>query len=87
MKALRECAVGKPVVIEETFPQACTPAELEAFFRESRGIASGWIGHYHGENPEKLKELREAKKNTVPQSMMLDWLELFQKMKPEMTGK
>src|SRR5690606_33611898 len=42
-RALQECAVSKPVVIEETFPLHCSVPELEEFLRESRNIATGWI--------------------------------------------
>ena len=35
-------AVGKPVLIEETFPLACSPKELEEFIEGSRKHAAGW---------------------------------------------
>jgi hypothetical protein len=52
MEGLRQFAVGKPVVIEETFPLSCGPVELEEFLRASREIACGWIGHYDGTRPQ-----------------------------------
>jgi len=36
LESLRHFAVGKPVVIEETFPLSCSAAELEEFLRASR---------------------------------------------------
>jgi hypothetical protein len=84
MQALKVCAVGKPVVIEETFALACDIAQVEAFLRESREIACGWIGHYDGLPLPELDSLAAMKKLTIPQSMMRDWLKLCVRLKPEM---
>jgi hypothetical protein len=67
-------AVGKPVLIEETFPLACSVEELEQFIDESKKHAAGWIGFYWGKPPE---ELRQSK--TIPDALTLGWLELFEK--------
>lgn len=72
-------AVGKPVVIEETFPLKCTAAELGQFIHDSRSRAAGWIGFYWGKTPG---EIRPAK--TVPEALTLGWLELFQRKTPHM---
>ena len=45
-------AVGKPVLIEETFPLVCSPMELEEFIEGSKKHAAGWIGFYWGKPPE-----------------------------------
>src|SRR5206468_335306 len=45
---LKTCAAGKPIVVEETFPLYCGAADMKKFLTESRGIAGGWIGHFHG---------------------------------------
>ena len=84
IKTLREFAVGKPVVIEETFPLWCSREEVEKFLKDSRGIACGWMGHYDGQSPEELTQLKKENKITLPQAIYLDWLELFQELKPEM---
>ena len=44
-------AVGKPVLIEETFPLACSLRELEDFIEESKKHAAGWIRLLLGEVP------------------------------------
>jgi hypothetical protein len=67
-------AVGKPVLIEETFPLACSPKELEEFIEASKKHAAGWIGFYWGKTPD---ELRRSK--TIPDAITLGWLELFEK--------
>ena len=67
-------SVGKPVVIEETFPLACSPKELEEFIDGSKKHAAGWIGFYWGKTPD---ELRRSK--TISDALTLGWLELFEK--------
>ena len=44
------------------------------------------MGHYDGKPPDELKALRESKQITIGQSIMLEWLELFEKLKPELAG-
>jgi hypothetical protein len=67
-------AVGKPVVIEETFPLKCSIQEFGQFVEGSKRHAAGWIGFYWGKPPE---ELRKGK--TIGDAIMLTWLEYFQK--------
>jgi hypothetical protein len=67
-------SVGKPVVIEETFPLACSPKELEEFIDGSKKFATGWIGFYWGKTPD---ELRRSK--TISDALTLGWLEFFEK--------
>ncbi|HLX63824.1 MAG TPA: cellulase family glycosylhydrolase [Planctomycetota bacterium] len=80
---LRSFAVGKPVVIEETFPLSCSAEELEQFLRASREHACGWIGHYNGESVEQLEALQNAKTISVAQGIWLSWLRLFRKLGTE----
>ena len=74
-------AVGKPVVIEETFVLKCGADELEQFIDRSRPHAAGWIGFYWGKTPD---EYRPAK--TIPEAMTLSWLELFQRKREMILG-
>jgi hypothetical protein len=67
-------SVGKPVVIEETFPLSCSAKELEEFIDGSKKHATGWIGFYWGKTPD---ELRRSK--TAADAMTLSWLELFER--------
>jgi hypothetical protein len=76
-------SVGKPVVIEETFPLSCSAAELESFMRASKPYACGWIGHYDGFSLAELDALQKAGKLTLPQSVYQAWLQLFARLKPE----
>jgi hypothetical protein len=83
LQVLKQFAVGKPVVVEETFPLACSTAELEAFLKRSLGPACGWMGHYDGLTPERLEGLKKEKRLTIGQALYLEWLTLFRQLKPE----
>jgi hypothetical protein len=74
LKTLAGFAVGKPVLIEETFPLRCSLKELEEFIDGSKRHAAGWIGFYWGKPPEELR-----RSNTISDALTLEWLELFQK--------
>jgi hypothetical protein len=74
LKTLAGFAVGKPVLIEETFPLACSPKELEEFIDGSKKHAAGVIGFYWGKPPEELRRSKE-----IGDALTLGWLELFQR--------
>lgn len=74
LKTLAGFDVGKPIVIEETFPLKCSMEEFSQFVEASKKHATGWIGFYWGKPPE---ELRKGK--TIGDAVMLTWLEYFQK--------
>jgi hypothetical protein len=74
LKTLAGFAVGKPVLIEETFPLKCSLGELEDFLDRSSPHAAGWIGFYWGKTPEELRQSR-----TLSDVLTLGWLELFEK--------
>jgi hypothetical protein len=80
---LRLYAVGKPVVIEETFPLSCSAGELEKFMRASRPYACGWLGHYDGLSLAESEALQKDGKLSLPQSIYMAWLQLFVRLKPE----
>jgi hypothetical protein len=73
LDTLRGFAVGKPVVIEETFPLKCSLDEFGQFMRESKKTASGWIGFYWGKTPAEYRASKE-----IGDALMLGWLEYFQ---------
>ncbi len=77
LATLHAFAVGKPVVIEETFPLKCSRPEFARFITESRAVAAGWIGFYWG------KPLVECRQSTaIPDALMAGWLEFFQHQRP-----
>ncbi|MBM3983662.1 MAG: glycoside hydrolase family 5 protein [Planctomycetes bacterium] len=77
LKTLRAFNVGKPVVVEETFPLKCAGKELDEFIAKAGPDAAGWISFYWGAPPEKLRASKEIK-----DAILLDWLERFQKRAP-----
>src|SRR5439155_19824995 len=83
LEALRQVAIGKPIVIEETFPLSCSAEELEQFLRASRQFACGWFGHYGGDSPGQLDALERAGKLTIGQGLYRHWLRLFVRLRPE----
>jgi Cellulase (glycosyl hydrolase family 5) len=64
--------VGKPVVIEETFPLSCPLADFEKFLDGSRTHADGWIGFYWGKTRDEY-----AQGKTIVDALMRQWLDLF----------
>ena len=81
--ALEVCDVGKPVVIEETFPLHCDIPQLEAFLRDSRGVASGWIWHYDGFTLEQYQALEAGKNLSLAQAIWRNALQAFDRLGPE----
>ena len=69
--------MGKPVVIEETFPLECTVEELEAFLRSSRDIAFGWLRHYDGATVEDYDPIEREGKLNAPQAICRQALRSF----------
>lgn len=74
IKTLKGFSVGKPVVIEETFPLKCSMAEFGQFIEKSEKLSAGVIGFYWGKTPD---ELRGSKK--IGDVITLGWLEFFDK--------
>lgn len=73
-KTLQGFAVGKPIVIEETFPLRSSIEEFERFMEGSKKHAHGWIGFYWGKTPAELRG-----SGTIGDAIMLRWLEFFEK--------
>jgi len=74
LKTLAGFSIGKPIVIEETFPLKCSMEEFSQFVERSQKDASGLIGFYWGKPPE---ELRQSK--TIVDGIVLGWLDFFVK--------
>ena len=77
LAALKVYDIGKPIVIEETFPLSCSQEEFELFIKESRTTAEGWISHYFGKSiPEHRKE------TDLKNAIIASFLEYWQKTAP-----
>ncbi|MDB5355514.1 MAG: ugpQ 2 [Phycisphaerales bacterium] len=82
---LKRFDIGKPIVIEETFPLSCGVPDERDFLLKSRTLAAGWLGQYPEESPAELRALRRSGKIAAGQSMYLSWIELFEEVGPRMT--
>ena len=71
---LRGFQVGKPLIVEETFPLKCSPNDLDRFIADSVPHASGWISFYWGTPTEQLR--RSSKIGDI---ITAQWLDLFAK--------
>jgi hypothetical protein len=74
LETLKGFAVGKPVVIEETFPLKCSSDEFSRFLEGSKHTAAGWVMFYWGKPPQ---ELRGSTK--IEDAFLLQSLELFER--------
>ena len=54
--ALAVYDIGKPLVVEETFPLSCSIGELDQFIDGTADRADGWISHYFGRTIEEHRE-------------------------------
>jgi hypothetical protein len=79
MKTLKGFNVGKPVIVEETFPLKCSAKELEEFIDRATKdkLAVGWVSFYWGKPPEELRKSKQ-----FADAILADWLERFAKRKP-----
>ena len=75
--SLRRYQVGKPILIEETFPMKGSPTEWRDFLERSRGIAQGWLGLYWSLSPQDL----EGSKDVV-HSLLRGQFEVLQRLDP-----
>ncbi len=75
LKTLKGFSVGKPVVIEETFPLKCSTSEFGQFIDQSRKLSAGCIGFYWGQMPDELR-----KSTAIGDLMTLGWLEFFEQI-------
>jgi hypothetical protein len=78
VKTLQGFSIGKPVLIEETFPLRCPQPEFERFIRESEAVAAGWVGFYWGKTIEELKD-----PGSISDAMTRGWLEYFRRHSAE----
>lgn len=81
LKALRAYEVGKPLVIEEMFPLACSKDVLATFIRKSAVHADGWFSFYWGSTS---KELKMKAKPTIGEAITASWLDTFKSLSNEM---
>lgn len=74
IETLEAFNVGKPVVIEETFPLKAPLDQFEDFLTKAEKHSAGVIGFYWGTPPEELR-----KSKSIGDAILLAWLDVFQK--------
>ncbi len=74
LKTLAGFQVGKPLVLEETFPLRCSLNELEEFLGGAEPELAGWLGFYWGQT---ASECRQG--GTLAEAITAAWLEWFQR--------
>lgn len=79
MTTLRGFDLGKPLVIEETFPLKCSPDDLITFIDRSRPIAEGWVSFYWGRTPEEYE-----REKTLQAAIIGMWLKQFREKSAQM---
>lgn len=71
LAALTAYEIGKPLVVEETFPLACSIQDLDRFIDGAGGRVQGWISHYFGYTPAEHRA--GAKPNGKAVAEFLDY--------------
>jgi hypothetical protein len=74
ISTLKGFNIGKPVVIEETFPLKCSLPDFEQFIKRSEDHAAGCIGFFWGKTPDELRD-----SNTITDAIVREWLVYFQR--------
>jgi endo-1,4-beta-mannosidase len=75
--ALKVYDIGKPMVVEETFPLSCSQPEFEQFLHDGGPIVEGWISHYFGKSIADY-----AKEKDLRSGVVKSFLEFWQKQAP-----
>ncbi len=78
LETLRGFCLGKPVVVEETFPLRCDFEQMQQFVKESRAHAAGWISFYWGRT---AAEYRARTPQTLADAIVAKWLDLWPTLK------
>ena len=80
VKALAVYDIGKPIVVEETFPLSCSTEELDQFIHGTSDRADGWISHYFGKTIEEHKAGEELT-DAIMADFLVYWREKGEKVK------
>lgn len=78
LAALKVYEIGKPLVIEETFPLHCSIEEEAAFIKGSQDYCDGWISFYWGKTIEENERQGDMKGAIIGK-----WLRYFRSHSPD----
>ena len=82
LTALAVYEIGKPLVIEETFPLWCGQEEFDIFINKSLDIVDGYVGFYWGKTIEEYSVPDAG----IAKAIMRDWLKYFRSKGTEILG-
>jgi hypothetical protein len=79
LAAMDAYTVGKPLVIEETFPLACSLEEMDTFLTRSKPRTAGHMSFYWGLRPEEYAATSKAAPPDLQlrNALIRSWLEDF----------
>lgn len=80
LAALAVYDLGKPLVIEETFPMECSVADFAKFVDAAAPRADGWISHFFGHTPAEHRAGAEP-----AGAITAEFLEYWRDQAPKMT--
>ena len=77
IQALKAYDIGKPIIIEETFPLSCTINEFKKFMKDSQSIQNGFFSFYWGKTAAEY----EADKDQIA-FLMIPYLNFLKSHTP-----
>lgn len=72
LETLKGFQIGKPVIVEETFPLKCSHDEMKAFIDRSGDQADGWISFFWGKMPDEYQPT-----TSIGDAIVSQWLTQF----------
>ena len=75
LETLKGFQIGKPVIVEETFPLKCSHDEMKAFIDRSGDHADGWISFFWGKMPDEYQPT-----SSIGDAVISQWLTQFSAM-------
>ncbi len=75
LETLNGFQIGKPVIVEETFPLNCSHDEMKAFIDRSGDNADGWISFFWGRMPDEYQPT-----TSIGDAIISQWLTQFSAM-------
>jgi len=76
LAALAVYDIGKPLVIEETFPLSCTMEEMDDFIKRSKDRAEGYLSFYWGRTSAEYAAATATQAREIA-TLMGAWLRYF----------
>jgi len=76
LEAMTAYAIGKPLVIEETFPLSCSLEDMDDFLKRSKSATAGHVSFYWGRT---IDDYQTATEKPVVAALVGDWLRYFQR--------